>query len=98
MASAAWRTPRAGGQWPCLRRRLSVLLDVSFLAASVGRFAGFDAVARCLGDFELALAGEVDRLGQDAVGLVRGVEAPRILGTDDVQSPLRLAVQRLRRL
>jgi len=46
----------------------------------------------------LALAGVVDRLAQDPRGLLRGVEAHRVLGGHEVEPPLRLAVQRRGRL
>src|SRR5262245_21696546 len=48
---------------------------------------------RRIADGELALALKVDGLEQDAFGLVRRVEAHRVLGLDEVEAELRLALQ-----
>src|SRR6185503_1372639 len=53
--------------------------------------------APCLICRELTLARVVDRLGQDARQLLRRVEPHGILSRDEIQAPLRLAVQGGRR-
>src|SRR5262245_59270300 len=42
---------------------------------------------------DLSLAGIVDRLGEDARGLGGGVESHRVLGRDEIEAPLGLALQ-----
>src|ERR1043166_7549514 len=42
---------------------------------------------------QLPRAGEVDRLAEDTSGLLRGVEAGRVLGLDEVEIELRLALE-----
>jgi hypothetical protein len=49
-------------------------------------------------NLDLALAGVVDGLGQDAGGFLRSVEAQRIFGVDEIDSPQRFALQRVRLL
>jgi hypothetical protein len=46
---------------------------------------------------ELPLAREVERLTEDPRGLLRRVESHRVLGRDEIEPPLRLALQRLGR-
>ena len=45
------------------------------------------------GGFELALAGVVDGFPEDPGHLLGSVEAHRVLGGDEVESPLRLLVE-----
>ena len=57
--------------------------------------AGVRAVRRLtlLQRADLSLTGVVDRLAQDPRRLLRGVEAHRVLGVDEVEPPLRLALE-----
>src|SRR4029079_5957446 len=59
---------------------------------------GFGLAPRARSRGGVGLARGVDRLGQDARALDGRVESHRVLGRDEVDPPLRLALQRERRL
>ena len=51
---------------------------------------------RVIAHGNLPLSREIDRFAEDAGGLLRGMEAHRVLGFDEVEEELRLALKVLR--
>src|SRR5262245_17394045 len=84
--AAATQPGRSGEYAENPRRAFS--MTIRYLIASM-----IAILAESLGR-ELRLPRVVDGLGEDAGGLGRGVEAHRVLGGDEVDAPLRLALQR----
>src|SRR5262245_49748201 len=66
--------------------------------AGLAQQGGFSRVSRLLRQFELSLPRQVNGFGEDAGALLRCVKAQRVFGEHEVQPPLRLAMQRARRV